>query len=162
MVFLVVMYGCESWTRKKAECWKIDAFELWCWRKTLESPLDYKIQPVNPKENQSWIFIGRTDAEALILWPPNAKSSLTGKDPNGGKDWRQKEKGAQKMRWLDSITNSVDMNLSKLQEIRAGEPGLLQSMGSQSIGHDWVTEHFYTSAIVNNFQFPDLPWSLML
>ena len=72
MVFLVVMYGCESWTVKKAECRRIDAFELWCWRRllrvlweSLESPLNYKeIQPVNPKENQSWIFIGRTDAEA--------------------------------------------------------------------------------------------------
>ena len=94
MVFLVVMYGCESWTIKKAECWKIYAFKLWCWTKTLESPLDYKIQPVNPKENQFWIFIGRTDAEALILWPLNAKSWLTGKDPNADKDWRQKEKGA--------------------------------------------------------------------
>ena len=94
-VFLVVMYGCESWTIKKAECWKIDAFELWCWRKTLESPLDYKIQPVNPKENQSWIFIGKTDAdtETLILWPPDAKNWLIWKDSDAGKDWRQEEKG---------------------------------------------------------------------
>ena len=74
MVFPVVMYGCESWTIKKAEHWRIVAFEL---EKTLESPLDCKeIQPVNPKGNQSWIFIGRTDAEAeaLILWPPDAKN----------------------------------------------------------------------------------------
>ena len=64
MVFPVVMYGCESWTIKKAECQRIDAFELWCWRKLL-SPLDCKdIKPVNPKGNQSWIFFGRTDAEA--------------------------------------------------------------------------------------------------
>ena len=79
MVFAVVMYGCESWTIKKAKCWRIDAFELWCWR-TLESPLDCKeIQPVHPKENQSWIFIGRTDAEAEtpILWPPDLKESDT-------------------------------------------------------------------------------------
>ena len=76
MVFPVVMYGCESWTIKKAECGRIDAFELWCWRR-LESPLDCKkIQPVHPKGDQSWVFIGRTDveAESLILWPPNAKS----------------------------------------------------------------------------------------
>ena len=76
MVFTVVMYGCESWTVKKAECGKIDAFELWCWR-TLESPLDCKeIQPVHPKGDQSWVSIGRIDAEAetLILWPPHAKS----------------------------------------------------------------------------------------
>ena len=70
MVFPVVMYGCEGWTIKTAECWRIDAFELWCWRR-LESPLDYKIKPVNPKGNQSWIFLGKTDAEreAPILSP---------------------------------------------------------------------------------------------
>ena len=76
MVFPVVMYGCESWTIKKAECRRIDAFELWCWR-TLESPLDCKeIQPVHPKGNQSWVFNGRTDdkAETPILWPPDAKN----------------------------------------------------------------------------------------
>ena len=76
MVSPVVIYGCESWTVKKAECRRIDAFELWCWRR-LESPLDCKeIQPVHSEEDQSWVFIGRTDAEAetLILWPPHAKS----------------------------------------------------------------------------------------
>ena len=109
MVFPVVMYGCESWTVKKAECGKIDAFELWCWR-TLESPLDCKeIQPVHPKGDQSWVFIGRTDAEAetLILWPPHAKSWLIGKYPDAGKDWGQEEKGmtedemAEWPHWLD-------------------------------------------------------------
>ena len=76
MVFPVVMNGCESWIIKKAECRKIDAFELWCWRRLL-SPLDCKeIQPVPPEGDQSWVFIGRTDAEAEtpILWPPHAKS----------------------------------------------------------------------------------------
>ena len=77
MVFPVVMYGCESWTVKKAERRRIDAFELWSLEKTLESPLDCKeIQPVHPKGDQSWVFIGRTDVEAEtpILWPPGAKS----------------------------------------------------------------------------------------
>ena len=78
MVFPVVMYGCESRTVKKAEHRRIDAFELWCWlEKTLESPLDCKeIQPVHPKGDQSWVFIGRTDIEAAtpILWPPDAES----------------------------------------------------------------------------------------
>ena len=95
MVFPVVMYGCESWTIKKAECRRIDAFELWCW-KTLESPLECKeIQPVHPKGNQSWIFIGRTDAEAEtpVLWPPDVKNWLIGEVPDAGKDWRQEEKG---------------------------------------------------------------------
>ena len=79
----------------KGECRRIDAFELWCWRR-LESPLDCEeIQPVHPKGNQSWIFIGRTNAEAAtpILWPPDAKNWLTGKDPDAGEDWRQEEKG---------------------------------------------------------------------
>ena len=84
----------SSWTIKKAECQRINAFELWCWRRLL-SPLDCKeIQPVHPKGDQSWIFIGRTDAaaETPILWPPDVKNWLTGKDPDAGKDWRQ-EKG---------------------------------------------------------------------
>ena len=93
MVFPVVMYGCENWTIKKAECWRIDAFKLWCWRRLLRVPWTTRRTPDNPKENQSWIFIGRTDAEAPILWPPDAKSQFTEKDPDAGKDLRQKEKG---------------------------------------------------------------------
>ena len=94
MVFPVDMYGCESWTIKKAEHRRIDAFELWCWRRLLRVPWDSKeIQPVHPKGNQSWIFIGRTDAEAEtpILWPPEAKNWLIGKEPDA--DWRWEEKG---------------------------------------------------------------------
>ena len=101
IVFPVVIDGCEivglyySWIIKKAEHRRIDAFELWCWEKTLESPLDCKeIQPVHPKGDQSWIFIGKTDTEAeiTILWTPDANNWLIGKDPDAGKDWRQ-EKG---------------------------------------------------------------------
>ena len=96
MVFPVVMYGCESWTIKKAECWRIDVFELCCWRRLLRLPWTTKeIKPVNLKGNQSWIFIGRTDAEAEtpILWLLDVKNWLLGKDPDAGKDWRQEEKG---------------------------------------------------------------------
>ena len=90
MVFPVVMYGCESWTVRKAECfWTVVLQE------TLESPLDCKeIEPAHP-EDQSWMFIGRVDAEAEtpVLWPPHAKSWLIGKDPEAGRDWGQEEKG---------------------------------------------------------------------
>ena len=89
MVFLVVMYGCENWTIKKAEHQRIDAFELWCWRRLLRVPCTPR------SSNQSWIFIGRTDAEVetAILWPPDGKNWLIWKDPNDGKDWRQEDKG---------------------------------------------------------------------
>ena len=95
MVFPVVMYGCESWTVKKAEHQRIDAFELWCWRRLL-SPLDCKdIQPVYPKGDQSCMFTGRTDVEVEtpVLWPPHEKSWLIGKNLDAGKDWGQEEKG---------------------------------------------------------------------
>ena len=111
------------------QVWELDPKEGWApknwcfWivvlEKTLESPLDSKeVKPVNPKENQPWIFIGRTDAEAKapILWPPDVKNQLIGKDPEGKKDWRQKEKGKAEDE-IDSITNVMDMDLSKLQEI---------------------------------------------
>ena len=95
MVFPIVLDGCESWTVKKAEHRRIDIFELRCWRR-LKSDLDCKeIQPVHPKGDQSWVFIGRTDVEAetQILWPPDAKRWLIGVDPDAGKDWGQEEKG---------------------------------------------------------------------
>ena len=95
MVFPVVMYGCVSWTVKKAEHWTTDAFELWWWRR-LESSLDCKeIQPVHSKGDQSWLFIRRTyvEVETPILWPPHVKSWLIGKVSDAGRDWGQEEKG---------------------------------------------------------------------
>ena len=91
------MYGCESWTIKKAEHQRIDAFELWCWRRLLRVPWTVRRsnQLILKEIDQSWVFIGRTDieAETPILWPPDAKSWLIGKDPDAGKDWGQEEKG---------------------------------------------------------------------
>ena len=88
--------------------------------KTLEGPLDCKeIQPVHSEGDQSWVFIGRTDAKAEtpILWPPHVKNCLIGKDSDAGRDWGQEENGRQRMRGLDGTTDSMDMSLSELQEL---------------------------------------------
>ena len=96
--------------------------KIWCFwivvlEKTLESPLDSKeVKPVNPKGNQPWVGKTEAEVEAPILWLADAKTQLIGKDPDAGKDWGQ-EKGGQRMTWLDSLTNSMDMNLSKFQNI---------------------------------------------
>ena len=139
MVFPVIMYGCERWNIKKAECQRIDAFELWCWmKKTLESPLDSKeIKPVNSKGNQLWIFIGKTDAEAEapILWPPD-KSQLIGKDTDAEKGWRQEDKGAtgdETVGWHHWLNGH-----NSRREWRTRKPGMLQSTGLQRVRHEWL------------------------
>ena len=127
MVFPIVMYGCECYTVKKAEHQRINAFELWCCRGFLGVPWTARISNLSIKGNQSWIFIGRTDAEAEspVPWPPDEKNWLFWKDPDAVKDWRQVEKGTaedQMVAW------------------HHGFDDLLQSMGLQRVGHDWVTE----------------------
>ena len=137
-VWLWELYYKELWAPKKLCFWNVVL------RKNFESPWNYKeIQPVHPKGNQPWVFIGRTDDEAKtsILWPPHTKSWLICKDPDARKDWRQEEKGWQRMRWLDGITDSMDMSLSNSRSWWwTGRPGILQPMGSQRVSHDWATE----------------------
>ena len=128
------MHRCERWTIKKAECWRIDAFKLWYWRR-LEGPLDCKeITPVNHKGDQPWIFIGRTDAKAEIpiLWSPDAKNWLA------GKDWRQKGKQVadDKMVGWHHWLNEHQIEQTPGSE----EPGVLQSTGLQWVGHNLATE----------------------
>ena len=126
----------ESWVLKNRCFWTVVL------EKTLENPLDCKeIKPVNPKGDQSWIFTGRTDAEAEtpILWPPDVKSQLIRNDYDAGKDWRQEEKG---------MTNEMVgwhhwLNGHEFEQAPGdgeGKPGVLQSMGSQRVRHDWVTD----------------------
>ena len=136
-VFPVVMYGCESCTAKKAERWRIDAFELWWWRRLLTV-----VQSVYPKGNQSWIFIGKTDAEAEapILWPHDGKNWLIGKDPEAEKDWRQEEKGTTENQitgWFQP-TQWIWAWASSRRWWRTEKLGMLQSMGLQS--QTWLSD----------------------
>ena len=141
--------------------WDLDykvswALKNWCFwtvvlEKTLESPSDCKeIQLVHPKGDQSWVFIGRTDAEAEtpILWPPDAKSWLIWKDPNAGKDWGRRRRGLQRMRWWMASPTWWTWVWVKLRELEIGRPGVLWSMEQQRVGHDWATELNWTDHMI--------------
>ena len=134
-----------------ARMWELDHKEGWAlknwWlltvvlKKTLESPLESKeIKPVNPKGNQPWVFIGRTDAEAPIIWLPDEKSQLTGKDPDDGKDWRQQEKGTTEVEDGCMASPTQWTWVWANWWWRTGKADMLLSMGLQRVGHDWVTE----------------------
>ena len=117
--------------------------------KTLESPLNCKeIKPVNPKGNKPWIFIGRTDTEAPTLWPPDAKSWLIGKDLDAGKDWGQEAKWATEDEVLDSITNSMDMSLSKLREMVEDREAWWSAVLGAAKNQTWLSN--WTTCLINH------------
>ena len=163
-------YGFSSghvcmWELDCEESW---ASKYWCFwtvvlEKTLESPLDCKeIQPVHPKGDQSWVFIGRTDAEAEtpILWTPDAKNWLIGKDPDAGRDWRQEEKGTTEDWgcWMASLTRWTWVWVNSGSSWWTRMPGVLQFMESQRVGHDWVTELNYV--IISRLQWILRIWEI--
>ena len=143
VIFLVVMHECESWTILKAEHWRIVVLD-----KTVESPLECEeIKPINPKGNQPWTFIGRTDAgaEVPILWPPDAKSRIIGKDPDAGKDWRQQEKGA-----AEDV--KMGRNLSKLWEIVKDRESWCAAVPGVSKSWTWVSNWTTTTSQIKLVQ----------
>ena len=138
----------ESWVPKSWYFWTVVL------EKTLESPLDCKkIKPVNPKGNQSWIFIGRTDAEAdtQILWTPDVKNRLIGKDPDVGKDWRQEEKGTTEDKMVGWHHRLDGHEFEQAPGTGDGQGSLAcYSPWSHRVGHDWVTELNWTYPILGN------------
>ena len=142
MIFPVVMYGCGSWTIKKAGHWRIDAFEPWCWIRLLRVPWTARRSDQSILKKSVLIFIGRTDVEAEtpIFWPPDVKNWFIWKDPDAGKDWRwwmgQQSWGG----WMASPTQWTWVWVNSRSWWWTRRPAVLQSMGSQRVEHDWATE----------------------
>ena len=145
----------EGWAAKNGCFWIIVLEKTLDNKKTLDSK---EIKPVNPEGNKPWIAIGRTDAkaEAPIFWPPDMKSQLIGKDPNAGKDWRQKEKGAAEEEMVNSINDSMDMNLSGLQEILEDSGAWFAAV--HGVAKSWTPLSNYSTTTKNNSYLLRMRW----
>ena len=148
MVFPVVMYGCESWTVKKAERWRIDGFELWCWRRLLRVPWTARrsnqsiLKEISPGISLEEMMLKlKLQHFGHLMWRVNSLEKTLMLGGIGGK----RRRGRQRMRWLDGITDSMDMNSGSWWW--TGRPGVLQFMGLQRVGHNWVTDLIWSDVI---------------
>ena len=157
MVFPVVMYGCKNWTIKKAKCWRIDAFELWCWRRLLRVPWTARrsnqaiLREIGPGCSLVGLML---KLKVQHFGHLKRRAGSFEKNLMLGKIEGRRRRGRQRMRWLDGITDTVDMGLGGLQEsVMDREACVLQFMGSQRVGHDWATELNWTRKVCSEEAF---------